>query len=260
MPDKDQKNIYDEEYHLPEEEYIAPEVDDTHPEGVYGEEVSEASAPSRSPFAKVFSHLPQTRNMRIVLAIGVVVLVFVIFHFLHADQGTVIPKPAPQPVQATAPQPAPVVQQPLQTTQPNNNALDSLNALQSSHSETVQKLNDMQSQITDLQNALSQSQTTNQQLQNALTTLTGQVSTLSTKLNSLIAGLSEKPAHGFRLIYHIRAVLPDRAWLVSNTGEALTVTIGNRLKEYGIVRGIDPERGIIDTSSGRKIYYGSNDF
>lgn len=265
MPDKDQRNIHEEEYQLPEEEYIAPEVGEHHLDDSLENEAPEPEKSSVSAFSRAFSHLPQTRNMRILLVVGVVVVLFVIFHFLHTGRVKGLPTPAPQIAQVTTTEPPPPVAQTQTQPQPipqqSDNALSSLGALQASTSENTEKLNNMQSQISDMQTALAQSQASNQQLQQALTTLTDQVNTVTSRLNNLLAALdSGKGSLSSRIVYHIRAILPDRAWIMSNTGETLTVTIGDRIQQYGIVQSIDPQQGIIGTSSGRKIYYGRNDF
>ncbi|MCX7125751.1 MAG: type IV secretion protein IcmG, partial [Gammaproteobacteria bacterium] len=62
------------------------------------------------------------------------------------------------------------------------------------------------------------------------------------------------------MVFHLRAVLPDRAWITSTSGETITVTIGDPIQDYGTVQAIDVQHGIIETSSGRKIEYGSNDY
>lgn len=62
------------------------------------------------------------------------------------------------------------------------------------------------------------------------------------------------------LRYTIRAMLPGRAWLSSNQGHSLSVTIGDSLGgDYGKVTEINPHDGTITTSSGMQILLGHND-
>ena len=57
----------------------------------------------------------------------------------------------------------------------------------------------------------------------------------------------------------MRAIVAGRAWLVSNKGFILTVRPGSKLKRYGKITKIDPDNGIVKTSSGFIIRYGSKD-
>jgi hypothetical protein len=56
-------------------------------------------------------------------------------------------------------------------------------------------------------------------------------------------------------IYHLRAIVDGRAWLVSPAGESLTVVVGESLTDYGKVTNIFASQGLISTSSGRVIQF-----
>ena len=56
-------------------------------------------------------------------------------------------------------------------------------------------------------------------------------------------------------IFYIQAIVPGRAWLSSNKGDYVTVSLGSKLAEYGAVRRIDAEAGLVLTSSGKMIHF-----
>jgi intracellular multiplication protein IcmG len=60
-------------------------------------------------------------------------------------------------------------------------------------------------------------------------------------------------------IYHVRAIVPNRAWLESDDGNTVTVKVGDRIYGYGKVELISPKQGMVVTSSGAIIQYGEND-
>ena len=59
--------------------------------------------------------------------------------------------------------------------------------------------------------------------------------------------------------YHLKAILPGRAWVESSEGEAETVSVGDSIENYGQVTAIDPDQGIVSTASGKMIRYGERD-
>lgn len=56
--------------------------------------------------------------------------------------------------------------------------------------------------------------------------------------------------------YHVEAVVPGRAWLRDHSGTTITVSKGDQIRGYGYVTNIDPENGVVVTSSGIVIRYG----
>ena len=54
---------------------------------------------------------------------------------------------------------------------------------------------------------------------------------------------------------YIRAIVDGRAWLVDTKGKALTVSVGEKLTDYGSIDKIFPQQGFITTSSGRVIEF-----
>ena len=60
-------------------------------------------------------------------------------------------------------------------------------------------------------------------------------------------------------VYYLQAVLPGRAWLQSSLGQTQTVRVGDLLRGYGAVTAINAEKGVVQTSSGKRIEYGRDD-
>ena len=56
--------------------------------------------------------------------------------------------------------------------------------------------------------------------------------------------------------YYVEAVVPGRAWIQTDNGETITVTIGEEIKGLGNVVSIEPATGEVVTTSGEIIKYG----
>lgn len=267
MTDDSKNTLHDDEYQFPQDEYLSSNTSEkpaltaeehTETEGLVADIAEENVPVNPSPLHRFAAIIPILKNKRIIIA-AVCIIVFVIVLRVMNSHKTPTPPaspPPPAPVQTiaqpTAPIATPIVQQPAY----NNDALTTLDS-RSTHNES--QIRDMQTQITDLQNTLTQSQTTNQTLQKTVTDMAEQIKTLSTQLTKLLA--AEKSMHKpKKIVYHLRAVLPDRAWIMSKSGETVSVTVGDTVSGYGTVQQIDPQNGVVITSSGRKIAYGENDY
>ena len=60
-------------------------------------------------------------------------------------------------------------------------------------------------------------------------------------------------------IYYIKSLIQGRAWLTTQHGATLTVSVGQILPGYGSIKNIDTDNGIVTTSSGKVIGYMSHD-
>jgi len=56
-------------------------------------------------------------------------------------------------------------------------------------------------------------------------------------------------------VYHLRAIVDGRAWLVNAEGQSMTVVVGETLTDYGKIINIFASQGLIATSSGRVIQF-----
>ena len=59
--------------------------------------------------------------------------------------------------------------------------------------------------------------------------------------------------------YRIRAVISGRAWLMDRNGNNITVKVGDKVPTYGRITEIKPIEGLVVTSSGRVISFGSEE-
>lgn len=235
MVDQNKNTTPDDEYQFPQDEYVSAQ---TKSEAEVNQDAEHAAVTNKTSLGG----LPFLKNKRILIVFGVVIVLLILFHFIGQSRVPVAPKPAPAQVVTPAPQPV-VVQQP-------NTAFTS---------STDQKIQSLESQLSVVQNSLSQSQAQNQTLQQSVAELSAQVQVMSEQLQRLLAN-EKMPKNANKIVFHLRAVLPDRAWISSNTGQTMSVTIGDRVQGYGIVQSIDVRDGVVKTSSGRKIEYGPNDY
>lgn len=55
--------------------------------------------------------------------------------------------------------------------------------------------------------------------------------------------------------YFVKAMIQGRAWLITSDGATFTISSGDNLPGYGQILSIDPDKGVVMTSSGRVINY-----
>lgn len=258
MADKDKKNPLQ----LPDEEqeYRPPEE----------EEAGEQEEKPRGSVIKVL-----LANRRVWLVIAIVVAVTVVYQFVKVpkvkeeiqtvrslQQKAVMPSEPQTEAQNTTVQGGGGAAAPLVSGETQQQA----DALLSQNRQS-------QAQIQQLQLALQQIQVSMQQLNNQAATRCNVASGLA-QIQPLPAVAPVKPRvkrivrkAAPRVIYHVRAIVPGRAWLYATRDrlgatvvlKSLTVKVGDRLPGYGRVERISPEQGKVWTRSGRSVTYGSND-
>ena len=266
----EQKNMGDDEYQFPQEEYAG---EGSHEEVVEPEVASAAAGSAaasgdgfRKKIIEGYKGTVSARNKRIILiSVG---LIFVLLLPKLSDVFHVAPKKAEdtlasKPVQPVVQQPAPV-EQPIVSQQPDQPAIapsvdPSLDEARAYRSQADGKIQELQNQVSSIQNSLAQSESTNEQLQKSVSQLTSQVQALSVQLKQQMMAEKTQPKSK-KVNFYLRAVVPDRAWVMTSSGETVSVSVGDSLDQYGTIQSIDPVYGVIETSSGRKITYGSNDY
>lgn len=263
MADENKNIASDDEYQFPQEEYAGMSEDQA-ASGSHFETASEPSPQKKRGGAavagKVFSS-PVFRNKRVVGVIVVVVVLGIGLHFMNTGPKTVSKPKSKSTVVAQQQTPSqPVVQQ-QQTEQPavSQAVYGELGSLREHTTRTQTDIGQLKAQVADLQNAVTAATDENAVLKASVSKLVGEVDDLKSMLDKTLSQLNKRH-HVKRITYHIRAVIPDRAWLTSNKGKTTSITVGDHLKQYGFVKRIDSNNGIIYTSSGRKIVYGPNDF
>jgi len=254
----DEKKISpDDEYQFPQEEYVTANPNELPKNDEFGSEgvAAESSSP-KNIFTNYQSSLFKNRRF-IIIAIVLCVLFLIPFmmdRFKTSTPAVSTPAPTsaelppptvtPQPTVAATPQPMPEISPVMPSS--DNSKLDN-------------KIQGLEQQVESMQNSLSQSQATNEALQKSVTQLAQQMQMLSAALQKSQASEQKSPKIK-KVVFHLRAIVPDRAWVVTSSGETVSVSVGDSLDQYGTIQSIDPVYGVIETSSGRKITYGSNDF
>lgn len=116
-----------------------------------------------------------------------------------------------------------------------------------------------QVQIQQLQTALQQLQASMQQMSsqvarcNAATSIAQvQPPVVMPVVKPKVIKITRKAAPP--VTYHVRAVVPGRAWLLATNGKLITVKVGDALPGYGNVERISPELGIVWTRTAEITY------
>lgn len=235
---------------------------------------------------RLLGNVPQSKKnpkiKRLLIPVVLVVVIFIVYNFLNwystkksqtqliqeqqtamkmkEQPGAAVSAP---PAEVKMPQvPAAAVSQPraIQTL-PNNISPENqqMNALAKETEAAKQQLGSLDVKISQNQEALLD-------INQRLADLTVLVQNLQAQVGEFNAKL-QKPKKVKKAVkqaplplYYVHAIVPGRAWLESSDGETLTVTIGDKIKGYGVVEMISPKQGMIVMSSGTIFQYGANDF
>lgn len=201
---------------------------------------------------------------RILWLIGFVlaiVIVYLILSYLNTQRAADLSQPTPTEATASIP---PTTQNNLQQVTPPSQPVTVENPTTDAEIQRLTMQNQANQQtIAGMQNQITQLQSQISDLTNSLSTLGNQIQVIANEIRAIgidrsISGRSMAVTNG--IVYHVKALVPGRAWIEAPNGKnARTVTIGDRLPGYGIVQTINPTQGIVTTSSGAVIEYGSND-
>lgn len=222
----------DEEYKFKAEEYDVPE------------EQPPAVRPPGLGFGKRPPKLKVPINKKILIILGIIIVVFIVFQFVK-------PKPAKEP-QPTAPDITAAV--PVSQVSADGQLFD----LSQKFNQNSAKLKDIEGQLNTTQAALSKLNTDIASLSTIVKKLSANVQILTRRQAELLIygkGRSRWP----KIVYHVKAIVPGRAWLESSDGTIVTVRPGSELNHYGTVTRIDDRRGIVTTDLGFTIKYGKGD-
>lgn len=264
----------DEEYQFPSSEYIG------HKESTPEEEETEGHfepIPPKEPFSfkdnlykikeKVIEH------KRFVAICGIILVILLAFNLMRPRHTTQVisqaPAPAPAATQPSTAQPtstqAPISpidaatrEELLRAVRPTISP-EQVTRLQAGTAANQSQLQRLQDQMKTMQDDLRKTTEAQRVLNDNISGLNAELKELVNQLNT-----TGKPRKKPKIIlteimpaYHLRAVIPGRAWLEDDQGQTLTVAIGDKLLGYGRVSNIDAQQGIVSTTSGKVI--GFND-
>ncbi len=253
----------DEEYQYPDEEYVSEPggEEEAHAHNPYSHEASQASAPQQEgklQFIKDFVG----RHRRIVIAAGIGVFALITLKIMnHHKNNKVIMKAKPAVVTQPVVQ-KPVVQQPVTQSVSSPVVTDALSSIKQDSQTNHVAISGLQNQVQALQTQLASANQNQHELNQVILILASQLKNLNQHMSETKAVAQTKPSGppSPEVVYHIRAIISGRAWIVGSNGLTDSVTVGDPIPDYGLVKAIDADHGVIDTSSGKKIRLGVNDY
>ncbi len=274
MSDKQKENMGEEEYQFPTDEYAEEETmhdeltehTDHEPKDESEDETNYSSGLKKPKAASLVQRFPFLRNKRIIGTIVIVIVVIIGFNIYHrvTNETKIIEKTkvAQTPVVPVKPVTTPLQQQP-QFSQPNPEMVGQISQLQQVTSTEQTSLTQLQTQVKQLKTQLQKNSQTTAALKQMVQALVGQMrsvaqmATHQAQTRTVTHKNSLPPAP--QIVYHVKAVIPGRAWIVGSNGISTTVRVGQTLKNYGKIEAINPNRGLVLTSSGKIIAYGPDD-
>lgn len=237
--------VGDEEYQYPNEEYVA---ETTPPE--------EEEAVQQEKRTNIVWRMIQN-NKRVTAVIVFAIVAIIAFKIM---------KPGGEDTQTVSkPKQKPVAQQPVQRQQPvqqtpNPAVENQLSGLKQETQTSAAAVNQLQNQVQNLRSQLSQTAASQAQLNQSMVVLVDQVKKLTAELHKKPEKKHKKAAaKAPPMTFHLKAVVPGRAWIISNDGLSESVSVGDSIPQYGKVKVVDANRGMVLTSSGKVIGYGAND-
>lgn len=234
------------------------------------EEAGDVYAPERKTVRSWGFQDPRTR---VLVAIGIIILLILLYKMAGYFFGTEIQKQPEAPIIKPEPTSSVVIPQTPQTPQtpqiPQTPAVPervttTLLSLQQQQNEQANAIKDIQTKLPTVQNSLNQLTTT-------LSTLNARIDALQKKVDELSQPKrveAARPVMRYRplhrklvrpITFYVKAMIPGRAWLRNRNGATITVRSGSILQGYGRVLSIDLRQGIVTTSSGRVINYSPED-
>lgn len=274
MADNDQNNPdydqYNEEYQFSDLDALNPEFNQ--PEG------------KGSPFdtlreeEKAESTVNVRRNA--LIAVGVIVLAMILYKFLGAWFRPAQPTKSAVPPIETAAVKQPVTPvatrpdiEPTVTPAPTEITPEierefrqKLNALEVSQQGLRSEVNSVSNQLGSMSDNMNQLGEQIAKLNQMISQLSSQLEQQSQEIAQLRLRAKPKVVKPRvavqpepRLVYHIQALIPGRAWLIASNGSTITVSEGSSIAGYGVVKLIDPIQGKVITSSGKIIRFSQRD-
>ena len=240
MNDENHKSTGDEEYQYPNEEYV---TETTPPE-------EREEQPKQPNFFMRFVQ----NNKKITIVIVIIIVVLIAFKLMSSHKSTEA---------VTKPQQTVVAQQQPTVVQPSPEVVSQLNSLKQDEQNSQATVNQLQNRIQDIRDQLNQTTAAQLQLNQSMEALVQQVKHLAQNIQLTqtkpVAKTRKKAVPPPPMVFHLKAIVPGRAWIVSNNGLSESVAVGDAIPQYGTVKVVDTNRGMVLTSSGKVIGYGAND-
>ena len=263
---------HEEEYRYPEEEYVQSKSEPLQyeePESSTGGDAQHAGGGSGGG---VMDRVGLLFKNRIVVAIFIVIVLFILFRIFMSHHSTT-KKPTvagTKPVPTVAQQPSSnqnqlttqLAQQAASQSQTSSQIETTVHSLDNKVSSNASSINQIQSQLSSLQNSIDSIANNRSNVNEAISQLALEVKKMSAGINKRKA-VAQKAAPAVPMAppvtYYLRAVVPGRAWIYGTNKRSASITVGDRVKQYGRVLAINAQEGMVVTSSGKMIEFSSSD-
>ncbi len=247
----DNKNFNDEY------QYVEESANETNPEEEVAEVVQEVPQGINS-----YIQQPSVRRNAIIAITGL----FTMLAVIKCTSSPSVKKKEPEvvaPSKVVAPAVAPVASAPPATVNAMSNT--DLDAMRDSQKNLENNLSGINQQVNQLNNQISTLSANNQVLQQQLAELQNKQMLMINAIEKLMVTQKSRPTkkpyhathrtvmppHIHHVHYYIQAIIPGRAWLINTQGNTITVKVGSKVPNYGVVDNIDPLQGRVITSSGK---------
>ncbi len=257
-------NPRDEEYQFSEEGAFeeTSSVDDSHLQEPASDNVG-TSKEKPSLFSNVVDKDKMTaiaQNKRVLIVAGIIAAILIVYYIISPSSSPADDELQAAPVaeaqqnqEAEAIAPAPIIQQEQIAAVPQVAQQTEPAAVQSS--AEIDKINNS---ISDIKYQLNNLARLSQDIGASVVKLSNEVRVVKSQQQRMIAAqTAKKKLMTEKTTFKVRAIMPGMAWLVSSTGKEIVVKIGDGIRNYGWVKYIQPERGIVTMSSGAMFEYGS---
>lgn len=204
--------------------------------------------------------IERLKNKRIYAALGVIVLLYIIYKIFSAMMApsTITPATPKKVTTTTTTTVSPMQMMNQRLSEVEGKVISSsarLERVEQSSNNLDAGMRELQGQVNSLNQALQvlSNQITQQQAQ-MTEWIEMQKKTMETKVVIHRRGRAEQLP-----TYCLQGLVPGRAWLRRADGAIFTVQVGNELPGYGVIQAIDPLQATVTTSSGIIIQYSSKD-
>lgn len=245
-------------------------------------DASETEEPVQFKEKKTFNYSDNTRrNAMIVLAVCIFAIIVYKFVSSHSAQkkhasvaaqtvpkvpAAVIPPPAPTAFNAQpAPMPAPAETVRTMVAEADAKIVQKLNTLELNQRSMRDDVTSVSNQMGTINNNFQEVMGKMAEISKAVTNLSAITEAQSREIERLVAQKAKKAkpivaqSTSAPIKYYLQAVIPGRAWLMSTSGNSVTVRVGTVVQGYGIVKLIDAIQGRVMTSSGQIIKFSQAD-
>ncbi len=197
-------------------------------------------------------------NKRVMIITLLASLIAMIFKFVSAH------KSAPSPTDKVPSSPA--IVQPAVETQPSVSPApedlreDLINLNDRTAAQDKEMIGQLRSEVDQLKSSIDNLNNGQAELGNTLASIGTNLSDLQESLKPKKPAMAKKLTKApIKVHYNLRAVIPGRAWILGSDGSSVSVAVGSKINQYGTVQRIDPDNGLVVTSSGKVIGFNAND-